>query len=204
MTKVGIVNIGIGNIGSLVSAIYNLGWDYKKVSSPNDLNGLTHLILPGVGAFDSAIKKLKSSMLIDPIINFANSKKPLLGICLGMQLLANIGHENTVTEGLGLIEGEVVKLKNKKLPHIGWNSIIKKNYSPIIKNIPDDIDFYFVHSFCFQAYNKEDILALTEYEQKFVSAIQKNNVLGVQFHPEKSQKNGIKIINNFCQWDGIC
>ena len=204
MTRVGIVNIGIGNIGALVSAVYNLGWDYKKVSSPNDLNDLTHLILPGVGAFDSAMKKLKSTLLIDPIINFANNKKPLLGICLGMQLLANIGHENTITEGLGLIEGEAVKLKNKKLPHIGWNSIIKTNYSPIIKNIPDDIDFYFVHSFCFQAYNKEDILTFTEYEKKFVSAIQKNNVLGVQFHPEKSQKNGIKIINNFCQWDGIC
>ena len=204
--SIGIVDIGIGNLGSLRQAIYNQGWDYVVVSVPEELDRLTHLILPGVGSFAAAMRRLHAENLAAPIIEFARSGRPLLGICLGMQLLADLGTEGGETDGLGLIPGKVVKIQahDYRLPHVGWNNAHQNVGHPVLQSIRSDVDFYFVHSFRFVADTPDDVLASTEYGETFPSIVGRSNVVGVQFHPEKSQVNGLRILDNFCLWDGQC
>jgi glutamine amidotransferase len=197
---IGIVDYGMGNLRSVYNAIVFLGFEAKLVSKTEDFNELSHLIIPGVGAFSSAMSNLNEANLIDPIKTFIASGKPVLGICLGMQLLASFGFEPNESEGLNIIEGKVVKfqLEDKRIPHVGWNSInlTRKHY--LFEGVKKGVDFYFVHSFYFDAKNAEDILAYCEYSMNFPAIVSKNNVTGIQFHPEKSQKNGLKILENFC------
>ncbi len=204
---IGIIDIGIGNLGSLRHAVHSLGWDTVSVLRPDDMEGLTHLILPGVGAFAAAMTRLESVGLVGPIRRFAQAGRPVLGICLGMQLLADTGTEGGGTGGLGLIPGHVIPIvppPRIRLPHVGWNEAHQVGCHPVLKGIRDDVDFYFVHSYRFAATHPGDVLAETEHGERFASIVARGNVVGVQFHPEKSQTNGLQLLDNFCLWDGTC
>ena len=197
MIKVCILDYGSGNVRSVQNLIQHLKVK-SIISNKNlDIKRCSHIILPGVGAFGESIKKLKKKIDLkylekEVLIN----KKPFLGICVGMQLLAETGEEFGKFKGLGWIEGKVVKLKSKILPHIGWNDIIIKKENLIFNNL-NEKDFYFVNSFHFNVKNKKLILANTKYHNNFCSVVNKENIYGVQFHPEKSQNNGKQIIKNF-------
>jgi len=204
--SIGIVDIGLGNLGSLRQAIHSQGWDVVFVSDPGDLHELTHLFLPGVGAFKTAIERLHRAKLFAAIRRFADEGNPIMGICLGMQLLADWGSEGGDTDGLGLIPGFVSRIDapGMRLPHVGWNNAHQVQCHPVLNGIRNDVDFYFVHSYRFAAGKSNHVLARTEYGEFFPSIISKENIVGVQFHPEKSQANGIRLIDNFCSWSGEC
>lgn len=205
--SIGIVDIGIGNLGSLRHAVHSQGWDTVSVSTPDDFADLTHLLLPGVGAFASAMARLSETSLIEPIRHFAAKGRPVMGICLGMQILAETGAEGGDTLGLALIPGKVVLIEPQsglRLPHVGWNESRQTRAHPLLKGIRNDVDFYFVHSYRFVAVDSDTVLAETEYGEHFPSIIGKGNVVGIQFHPEKSQANGLRLLDNFCLWNGAC
>jgi glutamine amidotransferase len=197
---IGIVDYGMGNLRSVYNAVVFLGYEARLVSKTEDFNGLSHLIIPGVGAFSPAMTNLQKAELIVPIKEFIATRKPVLGICLGMQLLASVGFEPNEMEGLNIIEGKVVKfqLDNQRIPHVGWNSIDLTREHYLFEGVKKGVDFYFVHSFYFDCKNDVDILAYCDYGKKFPAIVSKDNVTGIQFHPEKSQKNGLKILKNFC------
>jgi len=207
--SIGIVDVGICNLGSLQNALFSQGWDSEVVSTSSDFSHHSHLILPGVGAFKAVMDRLNFSGLSEQIQNFAFSGKPVMGICLGMQLLADGSSEGIVegglTKGLGLIPGTVRSINTTcSLPHVGWNETRHLKEHPVLKGIRKDVDFYFVHSYRFSATNQDSVLAETEYGEKFPSIVAKDNVIGVQFHPEKSQSNGLRMLDNFCSWNGAC
>jgi imidazole glycerol-phosphate synthase subunit HisH len=204
---IGIVAVGIGNLGSIKQALFNLGWDPVMVSDAKDFADITHLILPGVGAFSSAMQKLNQAGLVDSIQKFAASGRPVLGICLGMQLLATLGTEGEATAGLNLVPGRVERFPDAqklRIPHVGWNEAKLKRFHPLLKGIRTNVDFYFVHSYHFVADKEEDILCETDYGVGFSSMVGRGNVVGTQFHPEKSQSNGLRLLDNFCSWSGKC
>ncbi|SFC24555.1 imidazole glycerol phosphate synthase subunit HisH [Pseudoalteromonas denitrificans] len=201
---IGILDIQLGNLTSVANAVYESGFDYQLVSTPNDFKKITHLILPGVGFFSTAMAHIEKQNLKTAILNFVLvDKKPTMGICLGFQLLSDYSEEGEC-EGLGLISGSVKKLISKHLliPHTGWNSVLSQVEHPVLKGIKTNRDFYFVHSFHFEVKDTKNILSLTEYGNNIVSGIFRENIVGFQFHPEKSQNNGLKLIENFCYWDG--
>ena len=204
---IGILAVGLGNIGSLNSAIYNLGFNTKLVSSINDFDEISHLVLPGVGNYSAAANDLKKRKLFDRIVEHASIGKPIMGICLGMQLLSTSSEEGSFSEGLNLIPGKVVKIpqtKNLRVPHMGWNDIQMTQEHPIFEGVRQGVDFYFVHSYYFQPDRNEATIGIVDYGSSITAAVGLKNIIGTQFHPEKSQKNGLKIIENFCFWDGKC
>ena len=206
MNLIGIIDVGIGNIGSLNNAIYELGFDTCLVDSPDLLVQCDSLILPGVGSFSHGMKALNNANLIEPIRSYANENKPLLGICLGMQLLFDQGNEGGDQDGLGLIPGVVERFKEDPslcIPHVGWNEVIQMKEHKIFQGVKTGIDFYFVHSYYVKC-NSTYVIGNTDYGEKFPSIILNNNVIGMQFHPEKSQKNGLRMLENFCLWNGVC
>ena len=199
--KITIIDQGISNVGSVKRAINSLGFDAIITKKNIDIDQSTHIILPGVGSFNNGMKRLKENEIEKTIkFNVLTKKKPILGICLGMHLLSSYGYENEKTEGLNLIEGEVLEMKpqNLRLPHMGWNQI-NHNDNPLFKGIISGKDFYFVHRFEFKPKNNVSIAAYTHYGTMFVSAINKDNIYGVQFHPEKSMKQGLAILKNFIE-----
>ena len=199
-----IVNYGMGNLGS----VQNM---YKRIGVPSEISGdpaiiakSTRLLLPGVGAFDAAMQKIADSGLLT-VLNkkVLEDKVPTLGICLGMQLLTNSSEEG-ILQGLGWIPAKTVKFKfapdsKLKVPHMGWNYVFSKKDSPLTDNLPEEPRFYFVHSYFVQCDNEEDVLTTTPYGSDFHSIIQKDNVYGAQFHPEKSHKYGMKLLANFAK-----
>ncbi len=198
----GIINYGLGNLGSLNRIILNMGFNVKIINSPLEILNLDRIILPGVGSFNAAMKLLKKGNWIEPLSEYALiKKKNFFGICLGMQLLSSSSSEHEKTLGLNFIEGEVINLKQlncrERVPHMGWNSVNFKSDSKIIKDIENFTDFYFVHSYAFKPKDKRLIVATTKYEVEFCSIINKENIFGTQFHPEKSSKSGRKILENF-------
>lgn len=203
MKKICILDYGIGNIFSLKNILKKNDINFSYSRSKKDILNATHLILPGVGSFNVAIKKLSESISIDFLNNeVLNKKKPILGICVGMQIMATNGYENTLTSGLGWIDGSVKVIESKKLPlpQVGWNSLLLfKRKSDIINQI-ENKDFYFLNSYYFDIMNKKNVIAYSSYGIKFPSIIQKDNIVGVQFHPEKSQKAGIQLIKNFIKF----
>ena len=173
------------------------------INDPSEIKNADGIILPGVGAFGNAIKNLQELKLIEPIKEAVIKQKvPLLGICLGMQLLADKSEERGTYEGLSLIPGNICKIPMKvgyRLPHTGWNEVNIKLKDPLFQNINDKGSFYFVHSYKFQC-DDEYVVATTNYGQNINAAVQKGNVFGVQFHPERSQRKGLYLINNFVNY----
>jgi imidazole glycerol-phosphate synthase subunit HisH len=203
---IGIIDVGIGNIGSLNSAIYELGFDTCLVNSSVKLAECDSLILPGVGSFSHGMKALKNAGLIEPITTHVSKNKPLLGICLGMQFLFDQGSEGGKQKGLGFISGQVKRFKEDPsfcIPHVGWNEVFQSKQHAVFHGVKTEIDFYFVHSYHVSC-NSKYVFAITQHGEIFPSVVSNHNVVGMQFHPEKSQKNGLRMLENFCLWDGVC
>jgi glutamine amidotransferase len=199
----GLIDGQSGNIGSIKKAIKDLinekPYQLKIIQGNFNPNNFDKIILPGQGAYATLISNLKKLKIIRPLKQYLDDNKSYLGICVGMQILSDEGHEDQITKGLGIISGKIKKFSNKKLiiPHMGWNTIRVNKADPIVKKNLNEKDFYFVHSYIYENINKENILGLTTYGKNFPSIINKGNIYGVQFHPEKSHKNGLKLIKNF-------
>ena len=199
----GLIDGQSGNIGSIKKAIKDLinekPYQLKIIQGNFNPNNFDKIILPGQGAYATLISNLKKLKIIRPLKQYLDDNKSYLGICVGMQILSDEGHEDQITKGLGIISGKIRKFSNKKLiiPHMGWNTIRVTKADPIVKKNLNEKDFYFVHSYIYENINKENILGLTTYGKNFPSIINKGNIYGVQFHPEKSHKNGLKLIKNF-------
>lgn len=208
MTRIGVVDLGLSNLGSLEAALGRLGCESLCFSRNQPNSALDALILPGVGSYSEAMKRMTSSGLDEFITAASSSGIPILGICLGMQLLTEQGYEGGETEGLGLLPGKTVQMTSEKktirLPHVGWNSVSQRTSHIIFQGIPQDTDFYFVHGFQVNEVPEENILATTSHGGEFYSAASRENVVGVQFHPEKSQVNGLKLLQNLVDWAGLC
>ncbi len=200
---IAIVDYGCGNLFSISSSAKALGLDVVVTGDAEKIKNADRIILPGVGAFEDAINKLRSSGLADVIIEEAKNGKPILGICLGMQLLFDKSYEYGEFEGLGLIKGEICPFegdidKNLKIPHMGWNKLIFKANNPIFKYISDGDYMYFVHSY----YGKnceESLLAVSEYDVLVPAVVNSKNVYGMQFHPEKSGEKGLLLLKAFSE-----
>ncbi|MDB9742512.1 imidazole glycerol phosphate synthase subunit HisH [Candidatus Pelagibacter sp.] len=201
--NVGIVNYGMGNIKSIENSLLYLGCRFKVLSNPDKISSYSHLILPGVGSFKKAIENLKINGLHQAIQECANNKGiNLLGICLGMQLLCESSSEGGFTKGLSLIKNKVEtftqkEIGNKKIPHVGFNQVKIEKDSSLFKNINDNSDFYFDHSFRVIQNKNLKNFQTCEYGTKFVASFEKDNIYGTQFHPEKSQSNGLTLMYNF-------
>ena len=204
--NVAIVDYNSGNISSVINSFKEVSKDRVNLNVTSDLNKIKSsdkVVLPGQGSFKSCVEALNSmNGLVDTLNEFAiNDKKPLLGICVGLQMFADIGYEETETNGLGWISGKVSKINNQnnkyKLPHIGWNQINIIKDSKIFKDIENNSHMYFVHSYEFIPDDKGVISSTTDYSSNIVSSVEKENIFGTQFHPEKSDKIGLKIIDNF-------
>ena len=197
--KICILDYGSGNVGSIKNLLSYLNYSSIISNNTEDIKNASHIILPGVGSFGSSVRKINQKIPVDILENEVVHKgKPFLGICVGMQVLTENGFENGDNKGLGWIKGSVRKLQAKSLPlpHIGWNNISTSINNLLTKNLEDIDDFYFVHSY-YCDIDEEFVLSNTTYGQTFCSILNYNNIFGVQFHPEKSQKAGQKIIKNF-------
>jgi len=204
--NIAIVDYNSGNISSVINSFQEVAIDKVNIEVTSDLNKIKtsdKVVLPGQGSFKSCVEALKNiNGLVDTLNEFViDHKKPLLGICVGLQMFADIGYEEIETRGLGWIPGKVSKIDNQngkyKLPHIGWNQIDILKKSKIFKNIENNSHMYFVHSYEFIPEDKNVILATTNYSSKIVCAVEKENIIGTQFHPEKSDKLGLQIIKSF-------
>ena len=203
---IGLVDLGIGNLFSLFNLFTQLGTKKVIIIDKSDLlfkkmNEISHLIIPGVGSYPAAMQSINNFNWKETIINYKETKKPILGICLGMQLFFDTSEENnTITKGLGILKGNVVKInvnKKYKLPHIGWNNLKMIKNDSILKNLNLDIDFYFLHSYKCVPLNSDVVVCETNYGEMFPSIVRHENVIGFQFHPEKSSSIGQKLIENF-------
>jgi glutamine amidotransferase len=201
-----IVDYNSGNISSVINSFKEVAKDKVNIEVTSDLNKIKSsdkVVLPGQGSFKNCVDALNNiSGLVDALNEFAiNNKKPLLGICVGLQMFADIGYEETETKGLAWISGKVSKIDNQngkfKLPHIGWNQINIVKDSKIFKDIKNNSHMYFVHSYEFIPEDKSVISATTDYSSNIVCSVEKENIFGTQFHPEKSDKVGLQIIQNF-------
>jgi glutamine amidotransferase len=199
-----IINYKLGNITSIVNALNYLNIKNQVISTTKEFKfeNSSKIIIPGVGSFKNGIKKINELNFNDLINEMALLKKvPILGICLGMQLIAKSSQENGYSEGLGLIDDEVTKFDNDlnfSVPHVGFNSIeIIMNNSALFKNIDNYSDFYFTHSYKIKHHDQNYVSGICNYQNNFCASIEKNNIFGVQFHPEKSQSNGLKLLQNF-------
>lgn len=201
--KVAIIDYGMGNLFSVKRAFEECGANPFITTQPLELNEATHIVLPGVGAFPDGMKMLTINGWITEIQKNASIGIPILGICLGMQLLAEWGEEGERTKGLGLIQGEVVRFDTsyqQRIPHVGWNEVHQKQNHPLFEGLPNKADFYFVHSYHFRVENNIDVLGTTPYCGGFASVVNRQNIFGSQFHPEKSQRMGFKLIKNFLNY----
>ena len=200
---IGLIDGQSGNIGSINKAIKDIikGRPYrlKIIKGHFNYSSFDKIILPGQGAYATLMSNLKKLKIIKPLKKYLENNSSYLGICVGMQILSDWGYEDKTTRGLGIINGDIKKFRNKKLiiPHMGWNTINLNKDDTIITNSFDKKDFYFVHSYIFQNIKKSDVLAFTLYGQKFPSIVKKGNIYGVQFHPEKSHKHGLNLIKNY-------
>ena len=204
--NVTIVDYNSGNISSVINSFKEVAKDKVNIKVTADLKNIKSsdkVVLPGQGSFKSCIDALNNiNGLVDTLNEFAiDNKKPLLGICVGLQMFADVGYEETETKGLGWVSGKVSKIDNKngkyKLPHIGWNEINIMSDSRIFKDIENKSHMYFVHSYEFIPDDKSVISATTDYSSNIVCAVEKENIFGTQFHPEKSDKMGLRIVENF-------
>lgn len=199
---VAIVDYDAGNLKSVEKALIYLGEECRVTGMPGEIYSADKVILPGVGAFGDAMEKLEKSGLAEVIKKVASDNKPLLGICLGLQLMFESSDEMPGVNGLGILKGKILAIPPKdgfKIPHMGWNSISVKKGSRLFKGIPDNPYVYFVHSYYLKADNEEDVAASTEYITHIHAAAEHGNIFACQFHPEKSGDTGLKILKNFCE-----
>lgn len=199
--NVTVIRTGLSNLGSMVRALEECGAAVRVAEGAADLEGAARIVLPGVGAFPEAMARLERDGFADAVRDHARRERPLLGVCLGMQLLADEGEEMGGAKGLGLIPGKVVALKtaeaSERLPHMGWNDVRPRGRSPLMRDAPDGADFYFVHSFHFAPEDPADIAATTPYCGGFVSIVARGATFGTQFHPEKSSRAGARLLASF-------
>ena len=203
MPAVTIIDCGLSNIDSAVRAIEYCGGDPVVTRDPRTVRSAGRIVLPGVGAFPEAMRRLNNTGLADAVRESAvHAERPILGICLGMQLLATAGQENTFTQGLGLIPGDIVPLKRadpiERIPHIGWNTVEDRfGTCPLLEGVPPESDFYFVHGFHFMPANPDHVLATTPSYGGMAAIVGGGQAFGAQFHPEKSQATGFLLLKNF-------
>ena len=196
-----IVDYGMGNLASVQRALEECGAAAQIVADPAALQRASHVILPGVGAFGDAMARIAAGGWVAPLRQLAVERVPLLGICLGMQLLADCGEEGGLHAGLGLVPGRVTRLQpsrsGERVPHVGWNEVCLQLAEPLFDGVPANTDFYFVHSYHFLAARKEHVVACTPYCGEFASVVRAGSVVGTQFHPEKSSRAGLRLLRNF-------
>jgi glutamine amidotransferase len=195
-----IIDSGISNLKSITRGFVTQGYEVQVTANPADVRAARSLVLPGVGAFPKAMEVLEDRGLVDAIREHAASGRPLIGICLGMHLLFADSSEHIRTEGLGLIPGHVIRFPaDRPVPHMGWNEVVQTRESPLFNGIPDHSDFYFVHSYYVQIDFEEDTIGVSDHFGRFPAVVQRKNIYGTQFHPEKSQKNGLTLLRNFAK-----
>ena len=203
---IALIDYGLGNIQALANIYKRIDIPVCFAKSPIEMEEASHLILPGIGAFDWAIERLHASGMLENLIHLVLvEKKPVLGICVGMQMMAKNSDEGN-SAGLGWFDAHVKRFDEEQLydcnylPHMGWNSLSFNKFHPLFKDINSDDHFYFVHSYEFDVRSKDLVIATTSHGKKIVSSVAKDNIIGLQFHPEKSQVPGLKIIKNFIDW----
>ncbi len=200
--KIGLIDYGMGNLRSVAKALEISGGDVHIINTPEEILEMDKIILPGVGAIKDCMENLKKFNIIDAIWDFIKTGKYFLGICLGLQALFEESTEFGHTKGLGIVKGKVQKFENignLPVPHMGWNQVIIKKNTKLLDGIKDGDFFYFAHSFYVVPKESNEVMTTTDYGIDFVSSINKENIFGVQFHPEKSQKNGLKVLKNFIE-----
>lgn len=197
-----IVDYGMGNLRSVQKAFERLGLRVEITDCPERVLNAERLVVPGVGAFGDAICELERRNLVKPILRFIESGRPFLGICLGLQLLFEKSYENGIHKGLGILRGDVVRFElssEYSIPHMGWNQVRQECPNPLMREIPDESFFYFVHSYYVVPADPEVVAGTTEYGFRFCSMIRQDSVFATQFHPEKSQSLGLKLLRNFAE-----
>jgi len=200
---IGIVNYGMGNLLSVYNALDFIGANVEICNTPKELINKEKIVLPGVGSFKSCMSNLVDRGFYETLDKLVmNEKRPILGICLGMQLMADKSFEGGEYKGFGWIDGDVVPINSQnsklKIPHVGWNSINIKSENRLLNGLPENSDVYFVHSYHMKCKNNSNVIATCEYGDQLTASICKENIYGTQFHPEKSQEHGIRILENFC------
>ncbi len=199
-----IVDYGVGNLGSMLNMVKKVGYDGVISGDREEITRARKLILPGVGSFDSGMRNLTERGFVELLSEKVIEKEtPVLGVCLGMQLFSAKSEEGLLP-GLGWIRAETVafdkgKLSGRKLPHMGWNTVQAKKESALLRGMPEDARFYFVHSYHLKCYEESDVLLTTQYGYEFAAALERKNIFGTQFHPEKSHRYGMGIIKNFLE-----
>jgi imidazole glycerol-phosphate synthase subunit HisH len=200
---IAIVDYGLGNLTSVSSACRKLDFDAVVTQEVSKLDDAEKLILPGVGAFGDGMRLLRERNLIEPLSRMVQSGKPVLGICLGFELIAESSEEFGFFQGLGWIKAHVRRLTptdpSLRIPHVGWNSLRQVRNSVLFRDVPDNALFYFVHSYCLPTSEKELPVGICDYGGPFVAAIEQGNIYGTQFHPEKSQRHGLTMLRNFLE-----
>lgn len=199
--KVGVVDYGRGNIRSVENAFLAINVDVVLITTPEELEDITHLVVPGQGEFGDCAANLKKQGMFTPIQEWTAADKPYLGICVGYQLIFENGEESPNAEGLSILPGSVKRFPDNglKIPHMGWNNIqLTEPHHQIWKNLPDEPYFYFVHSYYPEPANGENTAAICDYVIPFAAAVTRGKLIATQFHPEKSQHNGLQLLRNFC------
>ena len=209
MADIAIIDYGMGNVHSVCKALNKVldkNSTVKITNSLNDLSDCSHIVFPGQGAASECMINIDKNL---DIVEFKKiiSQKPFLGICMGLQVLMTHSEENEGSNCLNILDGKVLSMKRKmnsnlKVPHMGWNKVKQENKHPLWKNIPNGVFFYFVHSYFVKPLDKSNILSTTNYDLDFASALYKDNIAAVQFHPEKSSKMGLRLLENFINWNG--
>jgi len=200
--SIGIIDYGMANLRSVQKAFETVGVNAQIISTPDEIGRVDRVVLPGVGAFADAVRTLREKELAGPILAHIEKGKPFLGICLGLQMLFDVGYEDGEHVGLGVIKGKCVRFDVDdtmalKVPHMGWNQLEVRRPSPLFKDLPDKAGVYFVHGYHVVPTDESVIATTTDYGRPFVSSVWRDNVTATQFHPEKSQRVGLKILANF-------
>ncbi len=202
---ISIIDYGMGNLLSVFNALDMLGVDVSICSDPREINDADRIILPGVGAFGNCMQNLIKKGFMDYLEDAViNQQKPILGICLGMQLFAKRSFEGGEHKGFGWLDADIIRITPSdpgfRVPHVGWNNIHYSDKCLFFKGLPSSPDFYFVHSYYMKCHDKNDIIATCNYGMEVTAAVQKNNIFATQFHPEKSQEFGLTVLENFISW----